>query len=65
MSHSDFCRQQAAKAQADADATQLHNVRDRCLRSMAAWTDMADRAERVAAEREVREAASAAARILS
>ena len=64
MTHSDFCRQQAAKAQADADATKLDNVRDRCLRPMTAWTDMADRAERVAAEREVREAASAAARAL-
>ncbi|MGK2908811.1 MAG: hypothetical protein ACSLE1_20890 [Sphingobium sp.] len=64
MTHSDFCRQQAAKAQSDADATKLDNVRDRCLRSMSAWTEMADRAERVAAEREVREAASAAARVM-
>ena len=63
MSHSDFCRQQADKARADAAATRLDNVRDRCIRSMEAWTEMADRAERVAAEREAREAASAAARI--
>ncbi len=64
MSHSDFCRTQAAKAQADADATTLDNVRERCIRSMVAWTEMADRAERVAVERATREAASATTRLL-
>jgi len=36
----------AAEALKDADATSLDNVRQRCLRSAAAWTEMADRAER-------------------
>lgn len=36
----------AAQARADADAATLDNVRDRCLRSEAAWTEMAARAER-------------------
>lgn len=62
MSQADFYRQQAEKARHDAEATTLGNVRDRCLRAMDAWIEMADRAERVAHEREVREAASAAAR---
>lgn len=36
----------AADARRDAEATSLDNVRDRCLRSAAAWTEMAERAER-------------------
>jgi hypothetical protein len=36
----------AAAARADADAATLDNVRERCLRSEAAWKEMADRAER-------------------
>jgi hypothetical protein len=36
----------AAEAQAAADAAVLDNVRDRCLRSAAAWGEMAARAER-------------------
>jgi hypothetical protein len=36
----------AAEAQAAADAAILDNVRDRCLRSAAAWGEMAARAER-------------------
>lgn len=36
----------AAEAQRDAESTSLDNVRDRCLRSAAAWTEMAARAER-------------------
>jgi hypothetical protein len=36
----------AAEARADADAATLDNVRDRCLRSEAAWNEMAARAER-------------------
>lgn len=44
-------RAQAAKAQADADAATLANVRDRCQRSARAWAEMADRAERVEAMR--------------
>lgn len=55
-----FCREQADQAQAAAAVATLDNVRDRCLRSMAVWQDLADRAERVDAERRVREAATAA-----
>ena len=36
----------AAEARAQANETTLDNVRDRCLRSEAAWTEMADRAAR-------------------
>lgn len=36
----------AAEARAQAEAATLDNVRDRCRRSEAAWTEMADRAER-------------------
>jgi hypothetical protein len=36
----------AAEARAQADAATLDNVRERCLRSEAAWSEMAARAER-------------------
>jgi len=36
----------AAEARAQAEAATLDNVRDRCLRSEAAWNEMAARAER-------------------
>lgn len=36
----------AAEARAQANDTKLDNVRERCLRSEAAWTEMADRAAR-------------------
>jgi hypothetical protein len=36
----------AAEARKDAESTTLANVRERCLRSAAAWTEMAERAER-------------------
>ena len=36
----------AAEARAQADAATLDNVRDRCLRSEAAWNEMAARAAR-------------------
>ena len=42
----------AAEAQAQADAATLDNVRDRCLRSAAAWSEMAQRAERTERMRE-------------
>ena len=41
-----------------AQETTLANVRERCERSAAAWTAMADRAERVNASRLQREAAT-------
>ncbi len=36
----------AAQARADAEAATLDNVRERCLRSEAAWAEMAARAKR-------------------
>lgn len=42
----------AAEARADAESATLDNVRDRCLRSEAAWRGMAERAERTAKMRE-------------
>jgi hypothetical protein len=42
----EFYLARAAEARADADAATLDNVRDRCLRSEAAWSQMAARAER-------------------
>ncbi len=36
----------AAEARAEAEAATLDNVRHRCLRSEAAWAEMAARAER-------------------
>jgi hypothetical protein len=42
----------AAEARAQADAAMLDNVRDRCLRSEAAWSEMAARAERTERMRE-------------
>ena len=53
-------RARAAAEQANADAAQLDNVRDRCTRAANAWTEMADRAERTLAQRIQREAATAA-----
>ena len=47
-------RAQALAAEAAADAATLDNVRDRCLRSAAAWHEMAARIEltdRLRAER--------------
>lgn len=52
-------REYAAKAQAEADATSLANVRERNLRAASAWLQMADRQERTENARAVREAAPA------
>jgi hypothetical protein len=46
VSQLEFYRTRAAEARRDAEAATLANVRDRCLRAQAAWTGMADRAER-------------------
>jgi hypothetical protein len=43
---SDFYEARAHDARSDADAATLDNVRDRCLRSAAAWEGMAVRAAR-------------------
>ena len=53
----DFYLVRAAEARADADSATLDNVRDRCLRAEAAWTAMADRAERTEKMRAKAEAA--------
>lgn len=42
----EFYLTRAAEARADAEAAELTNVRDRCLRAAAAWDVMAQRVER-------------------
>jgi hypothetical protein len=42
----EFFRARAAQAGADAEAATLAHVRERCRRSEAAWTALADRAAR-------------------
>ena len=59
-----FCLARAEEALRDAEAAKLSNVRERCLRSAAAWNEMAERAartERKRAENDARKAAEAAA----
>jgi len=46
MTQHEFYLARAAEAKRDADASNLENVRNRCLRSEAAWSQMAARAER-------------------
>ena len=41
-----FYLARAEQARAEADAATLDHVRERCRRSEAAWTALADRAER-------------------
>ena len=57
----EFYRVQAATMREQAEAAVLDNVRDRCLRSAAAWTEMAERAERHRSSVARTEAAKAAA----
>lgn len=45
MTPLEFYRSQAVKAQDDAAAATLANVRERCLRAAAAWVSMAERIE--------------------
>jgi hypothetical protein len=45
-SNLDFYLARASQAGAEAEAATLEHVRERCLRSEAAWTAMAERAER-------------------
>ena len=61
MKDYDLYIQRAAEARADADAAQLDNVRERCLRAEAAWKAMADRAARTESMRATLEAHKAAA----
>ena len=53
-----FFRARAAAEHAAAEAATLDNVRTRCERAEAVWTQMALRAERTRAQRNAREAAS-------
>jgi hypothetical protein len=50
-----FCRSCAAQSLQEAGKSTLHNVRNRHLRSAAAWKAMADRAARLEDARLVRE----------
>lgn len=52
-------RARAALELANAEATSLDNVRDRCERAAKAWTKMADQAERTLEQRRQRDAATA------
>jgi hypothetical protein len=45
-SNHDFYVARAAEARAAAEAATLENVRARCRRSEAAWTEMAERVQR-------------------
>ena len=54
--------ERAAEARAQAEAATLENVRERCLRSEVAWTEMAARVERTERMRAAHEADKAAAR---
>lgn len=46
MSQHEFYLARAAEAKRDAEQATLDNVKERCLRSEAAWSGMAARAER-------------------
>jgi hypothetical protein len=61
MSQHQFYLTRAAEARRDADAATLDNVRERCLRSEAAWADMAARAARTEKMRAKSDADKAAA----
>jgi hypothetical protein len=60
----EFYRARAAEARAEAAATSLDNVRDRCLRAAEAWEAMAARAHRSDTNRARAEAEKAAAAAL-
>jgi len=59
----EFATERALEAARDAETAQLDNVRDRALRSEAAWRDMADRARKTEESRAKREAAAETARV--
>ena len=60
MKDRDMYLLRADEARAQAQETTLDNVRDRCLRSEAAWREMAARAERTEKMRADQAAAKAA-----
>ena len=49
----EFYHARAEESAAEASAAKLDNVRDRALRSQAAWQSMADRAKMIEQERQV------------
>jgi hypothetical protein len=51
MTEEEYCVLHADRAEADAGAANLDNVRDRFLRSASVWRERADRARRIAASR--------------
>jgi hypothetical protein len=53
----DFFLARAAEARREADIATLPNVKDRCLRAVAAWESMAARVERTEKQRARVEAA--------
>lgn len=63
MSQHQFYLTRAAEARRDAEAATLDNVRERCLRSEAAWADMAARAARTETMRAKSDADKAAASV--
>jgi len=46
LSNAGFFLARAQQARVEADEADLHHVRERCLRSEAAWSALADRAQR-------------------
>ena len=63
MSNLDFFRARAEAAGVEADSATLEHVRERCLRSEAAWNALADKArrgERLREQEKERKAAQAA-----
>jgi hypothetical protein len=58
-----FFLARAAQARAEAESATLDHVRERCLRSEAAWQALADRAERSERMREQEALRKAAERI--
>lgn len=56
MRDSDSYDAHAARCRQEADAAELDNVRERCLRAEAAWTAMADRSRKTEASRDARQA---------
>ncbi|WP_294235650.1 hypothetical protein [uncultured Sphingomonas sp.] len=54
MRDSELFEQRATECRDQAAATDLANVRERCLRSGAAWSAMAQRSKRTEAARDAR-----------
>ena len=58
--HLEFYLERAVQARAEASAATLENVRERCMRSARAWSEMAARVQRTQRLRVENEAAKAA-----